>query len=128
MKFFLNFKRVNQLTFKFCWKYIIFLKKTRLVLTDLHTNIPAAQELLFVTPNKSQIGLVTKGCFTQNGWRKFAITFVALPQSLQNFARLPDSISSICNMFFESLDPIERVLPSLKMLIFDHFVLRQKVG
>ena len=31
-------------------------------------------------------------------------------------------------MFFESLDPIERALPSLKMLIFDHFVLRQKVG
>ena len=31
-------------------------------------------------------------------------------------------------MFFESLDPIERVLPSLKMLIFDHFVLRQKVN
>ena len=27
----------------------------------------------------------------------------------------------ICNMLFESLDPIERVLPSLKMLIFYHF-------
>ena len=38
---------------------------------------------------------VTKCCFTQNCWRKFAVTFVTLRQSLQNFARLPDSISSI---------------------------------
>ena len=45
-----------------------------------------------------------KAYISQIGVRKFALTFVTLCKSLQNFAKLPDSISPIFNMFFESLD------------------------
>ena len=79
-------------------------------------------EAIFCYEERSTNKKADKACFTQNGVRKFAMTFVTLQK------RLPDPISSIRNMFFESLDPIERVLPFLKMLIFGHFVLRKKVG
>ena len=72
------------------------------------------------TNNEYRLDTTTKACFSQVGVTKCAMAFVTLRPSLKNFA------SPIFNMFFESVDPIEKVIPSLKTLILYFLCLDRK--